>query len=127
MNEAISNAYSGQSGGDLPYFVGKQYGAGWLRTLARVAFPILKRVLGVATNIGEDVIMNKKKFKTSLKENVVKGVTNYMTGRGPKKQQKKPIKKPAKKKPKKPRMTRKVLTSGINSRERRNFANTIFT
>ena len=48
VDNAISNAYS-QSGGDLAYFAGKQYGGGWLRTLARFAFPILKRVVGVAT------------------------------------------------------------------------------
>ncbi len=38
MNKIITSAYSGdQSGGDLPYFVGKQYGGGWLRTVARFA------------------------------------------------------------------------------------------
>ena len=38
----ITALYSGpiQGGVDLPYFVGKQYGNGWLRTLGRFAFPI---------------------------------------------------------------------------------------
>ena len=62
----ITSLYS-QGGGDLPFFVGKQRGGGWLRTLARFAFPILRRVLGVATNTAEDVIVNRKKFGMALK------------------------------------------------------------
>ena len=46
-NDPFFQAYSGeidksQYGGALPYFVGKQYGNGWLRTVARIAFPIIK-------------------------------------------------------------------------------------
>ena len=80
MDKAIAEIYSGQSGGDLPYFVGKQYGTGWLRTLARFAFPILKRALGVATNTAQDVIMDNKGFGESAKRNIKKGVKDFMTG-----------------------------------------------
>ena len=81
MDKAITAVYS-QAGGDLPYFVGKQYGGGWLRTLARFAFPILKRVVGVATNTVEDVVVNKKKFMQSFKDNASNELKNYMSGRG---------------------------------------------
>ncbi len=44
MNE-ISQLYSqSQRGGELPYFVGKQYGGGWLSAIGRFAFPILRRL-----------------------------------------------------------------------------------
>lgn len=76
----ITKVYS-QSGGDLPYFVGKQYGGGWLRSLARFAFPILKRVIGVATNTAEDVIVNNKKFGQSLKANTTAEIGKFISGR----------------------------------------------
>lgn len=80
----ITALYSGpiQGGGDLPYFVGKQYGNGWLRTLGRFAFPILRRILGVAMNTGEDIVTKKKDWKTSLKDNATAEVKNFMQGRG---------------------------------------------
>jgi len=80
----ITALYSGpiQGGGDLPYFVGKQYGNGWLRTLGRFAFPILRRVLGVALNTGEDIISKRKNWKTSLKDNTTAEIKNFMQGRG---------------------------------------------
>lgn len=73
ISDSITDAYS-QSGGDLPYFVGKQYGSGWLRTLARVAFPILKRVVSVAGRTADDVINSNKDWSTSLKNNALEAV-----------------------------------------------------
>ena len=53
----IRNFYSSaQRGGELPYFVGKQYGSGWLKTLGRFALPILRRIGGVAMKTASDVI-----------------------------------------------------------------------
>ena len=83
--DPIAEAYSSaQNGGELPYFVGggKQHGAGWLRTLARIAFPILKRLVGVATNTAEDVIMRDKKLLSSLKDNSMNEVGRLMAGKG---------------------------------------------
>jgi hypothetical protein len=74
----IFQEYSGQTGyGSLPYFVGKQYGTGWLRNIARFAFPFIKKALGVvgnvASNTAEDMLTNENKsFGESVKENVVK-------------------------------------------------------
>lgn len=101
----ITSLYS-QGGGDLPFFVGKQYGGGWLRTLARFAFPILKRVLGVATNTAEDVIVNRRKFGQALRDNSMKEVRSYMSGRGMKR-----------------RRQRRDLS--INKRVKRDYSNTI--
>jgi hypothetical protein len=62
MNDKlITQSYSGpQYGGDLPYFVGKQYGSGWLRRIAKFAFPIIRRIVSglgtVAANTAEDMI-----------------------------------------------------------------------
>ena len=64
-----------QSGSGLPYFVGKQYGGGWLQTLARIAFPILRTAVGAAGNIAantaEDLIEKRKTFTESLKDNAL--------------------------------------------------------
>ncbi len=103
-NSEITSLYS-QGGGDLPFFVGKQYGGGWLRTLARFAFPILRRVLGVATNTAEDVIVNRKKFGQSLRDNSMNEVRKYMSGRGKKR--------------------RRRARSSINKRMKRDYSNTI--
>ena len=81
MDKVITQVYSGQIGGDLPFFVGKQYGSGWLHTLAKFAFPILKRIFGVASNTAEDVIMKEKKFLQSLGKNTVDEIQNFMTGK----------------------------------------------
>ena len=75
LNQAIHDAYStGQVGGDLPYFVGKQYGRGWLRTLARIAFPILRRVGRVAVKTAQDVIEDNKEILPSLAKHAFKEV-----------------------------------------------------
>jgi len=80
MNSAIYQAYldtgANQLGGDLPFFVGKQYGSGWLSTLAKVAFPILKRLVGaashVASNVAQDVIYNERPIGEAVKEHALK-------------------------------------------------------
>lgn len=72
----ITQIYSApiQGGGELPYFVGKQYGNGWLRTLGRFAFPILRRILNIAMNTGQDVVDGRKEFKQSLFDNAKKEI-----------------------------------------------------
>jgi hypothetical protein len=82
-SDPIVKFYSGQCGsGTLPYFVGKQYGSGWLRTLARIAFPLLKTALGaaggIATRTAQDLIENKKNFKESIKDNAISEVSNLI-------------------------------------------------
>jgi hypothetical protein len=67
MNEIASLYSKSQQGGELPYFVGKQYGSGWLRTIARMAFPILKRFGLAASNVAGDVIMKNKSILPSIK------------------------------------------------------------
>ena len=85
--DAIAYAYSGQDGGGgMPYFIGRQYGSGWLRNLARIAFPILKKVAGfagnVAFNTAEDMIENRKSFTQSLKDNALNEANRLLTGQG---------------------------------------------
>lgn len=67
ISDSITQAYS-------PYFVGKQYGSGSLRTLARVAFPIIKRVVSVAGRTANDVINSNKDWSSSLKNNALEEV-----------------------------------------------------
>jgi len=88
-SDPIRNVYSGQGGsGSLPFFVGKQYGTGWLRSLARLAFPILKKAVGsagnVASNTADDLLENRKSFKESLKDNTIGEATRLFTGSGTK-------------------------------------------
>ena len=64
----IRNFYSSaQRAGELPYFVGKQYGSGWLKTLGRFALPILRRLGGIAMKTASDVITNKAPILPTLK------------------------------------------------------------
>lgn len=81
MNSAIFHAYNGdendQVGGELPYFVGKQYGNGWLRNLAKVAFPILKRIVGVAGRAAQDVIYNERPILDAVKDSAVNALTSF--------------------------------------------------
>ena len=82
VDPLIVQAYS-QSGGDLPYFVGGyQDGAGWLRTLGRFAFPILKRVFNVAQNTAEDVLVKEKPVLSSLGSNAMAEVGRFIRGKG---------------------------------------------
>ena len=79
MNDVIASIYSNQLGEDLPYFSGNsgQWGGGGiLQTIARFAFPLLKRIAGVAANTAEDVIYDRKSFKDSLIDNAMNEVTN---------------------------------------------------
>lgn len=76
VNQSIVEAYSSpQVGGDLPFFVGKQYGRGWLRTIARMAFPILRRIGRVAVKTAQDVIEDEKEVMPSLVANTVRELT----------------------------------------------------
>lgn len=70
MNDIASLYSTSLSGGELPYFIGKQYGAGWFRNIARMAFPILKKFGSALVNTASDWI-NDKKILPSLKRNVV--------------------------------------------------------
>ena len=78
IDNEIVEAYS-QAGGALPYFVGKQYGNGWMKTIGRFAFPILKKVFNVASSTAEDVVMKDKPWMNSLKRNAVKEIFNPST------------------------------------------------
>jgi hypothetical protein len=80
---AYSDNGANQLGGDLPYFVGKQYGSGWLRTLARVAFPILRRVVGAAGNAAQDVIYNNRSVGEAVRDSAINEVTNFVNSRKP--------------------------------------------
>ena len=88
-SEIISIYSKPQQGGELPYFIGKQYGSGWLRTLARLAFPILKRIGVVAAKTAQDVLYANKSILPSLKEHglaeiksAAPGVVKHFTGSG---------------------------------------------
>lgn len=82
LNTPLFNAYSdigaNQLGGDLPYFIGKQYGSGWLGTLARIAFPILKRVAGVASGAAQDVLYKNKPIRSSIQKHAMKEISNVV-------------------------------------------------
>lgn len=72
-----------QRGGDLPYFVGgHQDGVGWLRSIGRFAFPILKRLFNVAQNTAEDVLVREKPILSSLGRNAMGEVEKFVSGKG---------------------------------------------
>ncbi len=80
MRDVIADYYSSdQSGSALPYFAGNQYGSGWLRSLARFAFPMLKtvgRMAGnVAINTAGDLLENGKSLGESLRDNTLKEIS----------------------------------------------------
>ena len=74
MNEIASLYSQSQQGGELPYFIGKHYGTGWLRNIARFAFPILKRLGRAAVNTASGVIMKNKSTLPSLKTHATEEV-----------------------------------------------------
>jgi hypothetical protein len=78
MNDIASLYSQSQQGGELPYFVGKQYGTGWLRNLARIAFPILKRFGRAAVNTASDVIMRNKSILPSLKSHAIDAASSVL-------------------------------------------------
>lgn len=90
MSDSVKNFYSSPSqyGGGLPVFTGsrRQIGGSFLSGLARFAMPILKflggRVLNVAKNVANDVIMENKPVKSSLKEHGLNEIKKVLTGRG---------------------------------------------
>lgn len=71
MNDIASLYSRPQNGGELPYFVGKQYGSGWLKTLGRFAFPILKRLGRMALGTASDVLVKSQPLLPSLKERAI--------------------------------------------------------
>ena len=78
--EIVSIYSRPQEGGALQYFVGKQYGTGWLRTLGRIAFPILKRFGIVAAKTAQDVLYNDQKVLPSLKRNALEVAGKIIPG-----------------------------------------------
>ena len=81
INPEIVKAY--QTGGELPFFSGSyQEGGGWLRTLGRFAFPILKRIFNVASNTAEDVLVNEKPILKSLGKRAMEEVGHVLKGNG---------------------------------------------
>ena len=79
----MTQAYSGQYGGDLPYFVGKQFGGGgWLKSLARIAFPVLRGIASIAANTAEDVIVREKEVLPALRDNTLNKITSVVAPRG---------------------------------------------
>ena len=80
-NQDIISFYStNQNGGDLPYFVGKQYGSGWLKSIGRFALPILKRLGGVAVKTATDVLKNDSRILPTLKNYAMEEVGNILPG-----------------------------------------------
>ena len=89
IDKLILNEYSGQTGyGSLPYFVGKQYGTGWLRNIVRMAFPFLRKALGVVGNIavntaGDLVNDENKKVGPTILEHTVNETRNAFNRKPP--------------------------------------------
>mgnify|MGYP003487397891 FL=1 len=65
-NDIIDLYSAAQRGGELPYFVGKQYGSGWLKTIGRFALPILKRLGGIFYKTATDVVSKDSKILPTL-------------------------------------------------------------
>ena len=78
-NPDIIKLYStSQAGGELPYFVGKQFGTGWLQTIGRFALPILRRIGAIGMKTAHDVINNKANILPSLKTNAMTELKDFM-------------------------------------------------
>ena len=82
MNSEIFHAYTHNGanmlGGDLPFFIGRQYGSGWMSTFAKVAFPIFKKLAKVAENVAQDVIYKEKGVGESIKEQALNVVDEFV-------------------------------------------------
>jgi hypothetical protein len=76
--DVIAEEYS-QEGNALPFFAGYQYGSGWLKTLGRMAFPLIKRALGALTNTAKDVLVDDKTFVKSLANNATSALTKHVS------------------------------------------------
>ena len=81
----IINLYSRpQHGGDLPYFVGRQYGGNWKQTLGRFALslgrrfgvPLAKTLGSAALKTTSDVLFNKQPIKEAIKQNMAGTVSD---------------------------------------------------
>ena len=67
-----------QQGGDLPYFVGKQYGGNWKQTLGRFALslgrkfgvPIAKTLGSAALKTTGDVLFKKQPIREAIRQNI---------------------------------------------------------
>lgn len=71
MNSDVAKIYSdAQQGGELPYFVGKQYGSGWLSALGKYAFPILQE-------IGNKLKRTAVEAIPKISETAVSAIENY--------------------------------------------------
>lgn len=78
-NPDIISFYSNsQSGGELPYFVGKQYGTGWLKTIGRFALPILRRIGNFGMKTANDVLNNNSKILPALKSNAISEIKDSL-------------------------------------------------
>ena len=94
MDQTLIQQYSKpMMGGELPYFIGNQYGNGWLRTIGRIALPIVKRLAGVAFNTANDVINKEKPILPTLKSNALAEVNNLINPTQSKKRKRKAINK----------------------------------
>ena len=87
--DIVSTYSEPQVGGELPYFVGKQYGGGWLQLIGRLAFPLLKKIGNVFGKTAKNVVIDRKPFGQSLKSNaldeletVVPDAKKYFNGKG---------------------------------------------
>ena len=78
MNEIVKIYSNSQQGGELPYFIGKQYGSGWLQSLGRFAFPILKNVGSSLLKFGSDVLLNNQEVGPALKANALIAAKNIL-------------------------------------------------
>ena len=71
MNEIVSLYSKRQQGGELPYFIGKQYGSGWFRNIVRLAFPFLKRFGKVAVDTAKDALSSDAEILPSFKRHAL--------------------------------------------------------
>jgi hypothetical protein len=99
MNEIAKIYSTSQTGGDLPYFIGKQYGTGWFRNIARLAFPFLKRIGSAFVKTASDVIMKNSDVLPALKEHgisaakdILPSIANMLSPTNPEKRKKVPRK-----------------------------------
>ena len=71
MNDIAELYSTSQNGGELPYFVGKQYGSGWLRTIGRFVFPILKQLGRMVMGTASDLLVKNQSFLPALKDRAI--------------------------------------------------------
>ena len=83
----IINLYSRpQQGGDLPYFIGRQYGGNWKQTIGRFALflgrkfgmPMAKTVGSAALKAANEAIFKKRPVKEAIKENMLSSLCGFV-------------------------------------------------